>query len=214
MARSVWRFVLLLPVYAYNRRMPPLRSAVFLDRDGVIIENRADYVKSLAESKFIPGAVEALARLAKTDWLIVIVTNQAAIGRHIITRETAEAINEYVVRTIVAAGGRVDGVYVCPHTPDDGCACRKPAPGLLLQAAAELGIDLEASVMIGDAVSDVRAALAAGAKPVFLLTGLADRLEVELAQARQLNAAVYPGLAAAVNDLLTINHSAGACAPA
>ncbi len=197
-------FALRLPVYAYNRRMLPLRSAVFLDRDGVIIENRADYVKTLSEIKFIRGAVEALARLAKTDWLIVIVTNQAAIGRHIITRDTAEAINRNVVQAVVAAGGRVDGVYVCPHTPDDGCACRKPAPGLLLQAAAELGIALEASVMIGDAVSDVRAALAAGAKPIFLLTGLAERLEVELAQARQLNAAIYPDLAAAVNDLLII----------
>jgi len=182
--------------------MPLLRSAVFLDRDGVIIENRADYVKSLAERKFIPGAVEALARLAKTDWLIVIVTNQAAIGRHIITREAAEAINENVVQTIVAAGGRVDGVYVCPHTPDDGCACRKPAPGLLWQAAAELGIDLGASVMIGDAVSDVQAALAAGVRPIFVLTGLAERLAAELAQARQLNAAIYPDLAAAVRHIL------------
>jgi len=195
-------FALRLPVYAYNRGMPLLRSAVFLDRDGVIIENRADYVKSLAERKFIPGAVEALARLAKTDWLIVIVTNQAAIGRHIITREAAEAINENVVQTIVAAGGRVDGVYVCPHTPDDGCACRKPAPGLLWQAAAELGIDLGASVMIGDAVSDVQAALAAGVRPIFVLTGLAERLAAELAQARQLNAAIYPDLAAAVRHIL------------
>jgi D-glycero-D-manno-heptose 1,7-bisphosphate phosphatase len=179
-----------------------MRSAVFLDRDGVIIENRADYVKSLSERKFIPGAVEAMAQLAKTDWLIVIVTNQAAIGRHIITRETAEAINENVVQTIVAAGGRVDGLYVCPHHPDEGCDCRKPAPGLLLQAAAELGIDLTKSVMIGDAVSDVQAALAAGARPIFLLTGLAERLEAELAQARQLGAAIYPDLAAAVRELL------------
>ena len=182
--------------------MPPLRSAVFLDRDGVIIENRADYVKSLAERKFIPGAVEALARLAATDWLVVIVTNQAAIGRHIITRETAEAINENVVQTIAAAGGRIDGVYVCPHHPADRCTCRKPAPGLLLQAAAELGIDLAASVMIGDAASDVQAALAAGVKPVFVLTGLAERREAELAQARRLKAEIYPDLAAAVRQLL------------
>jgi D-glycero-D-manno-heptose 1,7-bisphosphate phosphatase len=182
--------------------MLPLRSAVFLDRDGVIVENRADYVKSLAEIKLIPGAVEALARLAQTNWLIVIVTNQAAIGRHIITRETAEAINGNVVQVITSAGGRVDGVYVCPHTPADGCTCRKPAPGLLLQAAAELGIDLAASVMIGDAVSDVQAALAAGVKPIFLRTGLAERLAAELSQAQQLNAEVYPDLAAAVRHIL------------
>jgi D-glycero-D-manno-heptose 1,7-bisphosphate phosphatase len=188
--------------------MPRLRPAVFLDRDGVIIENRADYVKSLAERKFIPGAVQALAQLAPTDWLVVIVTNQAAIGRHIITREMAQAINENVVQAIAAAGGRVDGVYVCPHHPADRCTCRKPGPGLLLQAAAELGIDLAASVMIGDAVSDVQAALAAGVKPMFLLTGLADRLELELTQARQLNAEIYPDLAAAVRRLLA--ETAGA----
>ena len=182
--------------------MPSLRSAVFLDRDGVIIENRADYVKSLAETKFIPGAVEALAQLAKTDRLIVIVTNQAVIGRHIITREAVEEINQYVIQNVVAAGGRVDGLYLCPHHPADNCPCRKPAPGLLLQAAAELGIDLTASVMIGDAVSDVQAALAVRAKPIFVLTGLAGRLESELARARRLNAAIYPDLAAAVRHLL------------
>ncbi len=182
--------------------MPTLRLAVFLDRDGVIIENRADYVKSLAETKFIPGAVEALAQLAKTDRLIVIVTNQAVIGRHIITREAVEEINQYVIQTIVAAGGRVDGLYLCPHHPADNCPCRKPAPGMLLQAAAELGIDLAASVVIGDAVSDVQAALAAKAKPIFVLTGLAGRLELELARARRLNAAIYPDLAAAVRHLL------------
>ena len=182
--------------------MPSLRSAVFLDRDGVIIENRADYVKSLAEIKFIPGAVEALAQLAKTDRLIVIATNQAVIGRHIITREAVEEINQYVIQKVVAAGGRVDGLYLCPHHPADNCPCRKPAPGMLLQAAAELGIDLTASVMIGDSVSDVQAALAAKAEPIFLLTGLAGRLESELARARRLNAAIYPDLAAAVRHLL------------
>jgi D-glycero-D-manno-heptose 1,7-bisphosphate phosphatase len=182
--------------------MPSLRPAVFLDRDGVIVKNRADYVKSLAETQFIPGALEALAQLARADWLIVVVTNQGVIGRHIITRETVEQINDYVIQSIVAAGGRVDGVYVCPHHPAERCACRKPAPGLLLQAAAELGIDLAASVMIGDAVSDVRAALAAKAKPIFLLTGLAERVESELEQARQLNAAIYPDLTAAVRQLL------------
>jgi D-glycero-D-manno-heptose 1,7-bisphosphate phosphatase len=191
-----------MPIPAYNRRMPLLRSAIFLDRDGVIIENRADYVKSLAETKFIPGALEALAQLARGNWLIVIVTNQAAIGRHIITRETVDEINGHVIRSIVAAGGRLDGLYLCPHHPDEHCLCRKPAPGLLLQAAAELNIDLARSVMIGDAVSDVRAALAAGVQPIFLCSGLAERLEAEQAKARELQATVFPDLAAAVGRLL------------
>lgn len=182
--------------------MPALRPAVFIDRDGVIIENRADYVKSLAETKFMPGVLQALARLARTDWLIVIATNQAAIGRQIITRETADTINAYVVNNITGAGGRIDGVYLCPHRPDEGCACRKPAPGMLLEAAAELDIDLKASVMIGDAASDIQAALAAGARPIFLLTGLVERREQELAQARRLQAAIFEDLAAAVEALV------------
>jgi D-glycero-D-manno-heptose 1,7-bisphosphate phosphatase len=202
-----------MSILSYNRPMPPLRPAVFLDRDGVIIENRADYVKSLAETKLIPGVLEALAQLARADWLIVVVTNQAAIGRHIITRETVDGINDYVIQAIGAAGGRVDRLYLCPHHPDDRCTCRKPAPGLLLQAAAELGIDLENSVMIGDAASDVQAALTAKVKPIFLLSGLAERLEQELALARQLNATIYPDLAAAVKALLeeAAETAAGAC---
>jgi D-glycero-D-manno-heptose 1,7-bisphosphate phosphatase len=182
--------------------MPELHPAIFLDRDGVIIENRPDYVKSLAETRFVPGALAAMARLAQRDWLIVVVTNQAAIGRQIITLEKAEAINAHVVANIVAAGGRVDGLYLCPHRPEDGCTCRKPAPGLLLQAAAELGIDLEASTMIGDAASDLQAARAAGARPILVLTGLPERHEQELAQARRLRAAIFPDLAAAADHLL------------
>jgi D-glycero-D-manno-heptose 1,7-bisphosphate phosphatase len=183
-----------------------LRPAIFLDRDGVIIENRADYVKSLAEVKFIAGAVEAVARLGRRDWLIIIVTNQAAIGRRIVAREAVEMINAYVVDTIIAAGGRVDGVYFCPHHPDEACACRKPKPGLLLQAANDLSIDLKASVMIGDAASDVQAAVAAGVKPILVLTGLAERQAQELARAQRLNTAVYATLAAAADQLLDGGH--------
>ena len=154
--------------------MPPasLRPAVFLDRDGVIVENRADYVKSLAEVQFIPGAVAALARLACHDVLIVIVTNQSAIGRGLVTRAAVDAINAHIIQQIVAAGGRVDGLYLCPHPPQENCACRKPAPGLLLEAARDLGIDLAASVLIGDALTDAQAAQAAGVKPLLVLTGL------------------------------------------
>ena len=185
--------------------MPALHPAIFLDRDGVIIENRADYVKSISETKFIAGAVEAVAQLARRGWLIVIVTNQAAIGRRIITQEVVEAINAYIVNAITAAGGRVDGIYLCPHRPDEACACRKPAPGLLLQAARDLDIDLKTSVMIGDAASDIQAALAAGVKPIFVLTGLAERQAQELALARRLNAAVFDSLAVAAPHLLNDN---------
>jgi D-glycero-D-manno-heptose 1,7-bisphosphate phosphatase len=182
--------------------MPPaLRPAVFLDRDGVIIEHRDDYVKSLAEVAFITGALEALARLARHDMLMVIATNQSAIGRGLLARETADAINTYVRERIAAAGGRVDAVYMCPHQPEDNCACRKPAPGMLLDAARDLGIDLGASVMIGDALTDVLAARAAGVRPILVLTGLGWRKTRELLPLELNPILKVPDLAAAVEQL-------------
>ena len=149
-----------------------MHPALFLDRDGVIIENRADYVKSIAEVEFIPQALEALARLATRGHHTVIVTNQSAIGRGLLTQATLDAIHAYVLEHITAAGGRIDGIYVCPHHPAEQCECRKPAPGLFLRAAHELDIDLSASVMIGDNLTDVLAAQAVGAKPILVSTGL------------------------------------------
>ena len=179
----------------------PLRPAVFLDRDGVIIENRDDYVKSIAEVHFIRGVLDALARLARLDVLIVIATNQAAIGRGFVTRAAADAINAYVRKQIEAAGGRVDGLYMCPHRPEENCLCRKPAPGMLLEAARDLGIDLAASVMIGDALTDVKAARAAGVRSILVLTGLGRRQTRELAAPELNHTLTVPDLAAAIEQL-------------
>jgi D-glycero-D-manno-heptose 1,7-bisphosphate phosphatase len=148
-----------------------VRAAVFLDRDGVIIENRADYVKSWSEVRFLPEAVGALRRLSRTDYAVVLVTNQSAVGRRIITLDQARAINHRVVTEIQAAGGRVDAAYLCPHHPDDRCECRKPAPGMFLRAARELGLDLAGSYAIGDATSDMDAARSAGVRGILVLTG-------------------------------------------
>ncbi len=149
-----------------------LSPAIFIDRDGVIIHNRAGYVRSLRQVIFYPRSLQALAALANSRYKIVIVTNQAGVGRGFITAETAAEINRVMVQAIVDGGGRVDGVYVCPHAPSEACACRKPQPGLLIQAAAELGIDLAASYMIGDALSDIAAGQRAGVKQaVLVLTG-------------------------------------------
>ena len=182
--------------------MPSLVPAVFLDRDGVIIENRASYVRSVAEVRFIPGALEALARLAHLPNPIVVVTNQSPIGRGLISREAVDQINAHVRRSVEAAGGRVDGVYLCPHRPEEGCECRKPAPGLLLQAARDLGIDLPASLVIGDAVSDVQAAVAVGATPVLVLSGLGG--PQDLLAARLGATVTLPDLASAV-DRITLS---------
>jgi D-glycero-D-manno-heptose 1,7-bisphosphate phosphatase len=143
--------------------------AIFLDRDGVLIENRTDYIRDWSQVKIIPAAIYALSFTPATNYKIVIVTNQSAIGRGLVPLEHAEEINRRLVRLIQQHGGQVDSVYMCPHKPDDGCSCRKPKPGLLLQAAKELSVDLQRSWMIGDAWSDVQAGQRAGVGHTILL---------------------------------------------
>lgn len=154
--------------------------AIFLDRDGVLIENRAEYVRDWSQVHIFPDAIRALSDPKLNKHRIVIVTNQSAVGRGIILLETAEEINQRLVRLIRDQGGRVDGVYLCPHGPDDGCDCRKPQPGLLLRAAEELSLDLKRSWMVGDAWSDVQAGQAAGVQGTIILkTGRgADQLSL------------------------------------
>jgi D-glycero-D-manno-heptose 1,7-bisphosphate phosphatase len=178
------------------------RQAVFLDRDGVIVENRRDYVKSWEEVRFLPGSLEALRRLHRSPFVLVMVTNQSAVGRGIISLEQAMGINQRVIAEVEAQGGRVDASYLCPHHPDEGCDCRKPAPGMLLRAAEELHLDLHRSYVIGDAVSDIEAARAIGAQGVLLLTGRgAEQLSV--LRARGLNdCLVMADLAAAIDHIL------------
>jgi D-glycero-D-manno-heptose 1,7-bisphosphate phosphatase len=139
-----------------------MHPAIFLDRDGVIIENRPSYVRSWADVSIFPQALEALARIQSSLYKIVIVTNQSAIGRGILPLETAQCINQRLLRTMEEAGGRIDGIFMCPHAPGDQCGCRKPKPGLLLMAAQALSLDLSQSIMIGDALSDLAAGQSAG----------------------------------------------------
>lgn len=148
-----------------------MKRAVFIDRDGVICRNRQDHVKSWNEFVFLPGARAALARLAYSDLAVVIITNQAVINRGIVSMEAVEDIHRRMTRAIQVAGGRVDGVFYCPHRPDEQCGCRKPQPGMLLQAARELDIDLERSYLIGDAWSDMLAGQAVGCRCYMVLTG-------------------------------------------
>ncbi len=145
--------------------------AVFLDRDGVICRNRPDHVKSWSEFIFLSGARESLARLASLEMPIVVISNQAAINRGMVMAETVEEIHSRMVTEIEAAGGRIDRVYYCPHRPDEACDCRKPQPGLLKRAAADLNIELEGSYIVGDAWSDIQAGLAVGCTPLLVLTG-------------------------------------------
>ncbi|MCX8068231.1 MAG: HAD family hydrolase [Anaerolineae bacterium] len=148
-----------------------MQRAVFIDRDGVICRNRTDHVKSWEEFVFLPGAKEALARLSHSDFLIIVITNQAIINRGMVPAEAVEEIHRRMIQEVTAAGGRIDRVVYCPHRPDENCGCRKPQPGMLLRTAQEMRIDLTHSWLIGDAWSDIVAARQAGCKRYLVLTG-------------------------------------------
>ena len=138
--------------------------ALFLDRDGTLIVD-VGYPKDPAQVELLPGAAESLRDLER-DWALVIISNQSGIGRGLITFDEANAVHDRMVELFEAEGIAFAGVYYCPHAPETGCACRKPAPGLLQQAARELDLDLTASVIVGDKPSDVEAGLAVGARGV------------------------------------------------
>ena len=175
--------------------------AVFLDRDGVIIENRANYVRAWEDVEIFPQALAALARLKNSPFKIVIITNQAGIGHGLIRLQAAAEINRRLIEEIERAGGRIDGLYLCPHRPDEGCSCRKPKPGMILQAAEELDIDLQRSILIGDALTDLQAGIAAGVGQVALVrTGRGA--EQEQAAEQMFPFPVFDTLSQAVNALI------------
>ncbi len=178
------------------------RAAVFLDRDGVLNENRADYVRTWQQVVFLPGVFAALQRLAGSPLVVVVVTNQSAVGRGLMTVEGLAAINGGIVQQVQQAGGRIDAVYACPHRPDEGCPCRKPRPGMLLQAALDLDIDLARSFLVGDAVSDMEAALAAGCQPVMVRTGRGRKQAAALATSGLGDVSVLVDLGEAVDWII------------
>jgi D-glycero-D-manno-heptose 1,7-bisphosphate phosphatase len=137
------------------------RRAVFLDRDGVIIEDRG-FAHRAEDCHLLPGAVAGLARLAAAGFLLIVTTNQSGIGRGYYGEADYQAFTAHLVALLAREGITLTGVLHCPHAPDAGCDCRKPLPGMLLEARARWDIDLGASYMVGDRGSDLEAAAAAG----------------------------------------------------
>jgi D-glycero-D-manno-heptose 1,7-bisphosphate phosphatase len=142
-----------------------LRPAVFLDRDGTLVED-VGYPRDPEAVRLLDGAPEALAALRRAGYALVVVSNQSGIGRGLVSREEADAVHDRFVLELRGRGVELDDVRYCPHAPEDGCTCRKPAAGLLLDSARELGLDLSRSFMVGDKRADVEAGRAAGCRTV------------------------------------------------
>lgn len=144
-----------------------MHKAVFLDRDGTVIADRG-YLADPDGVSLLPGAGEALAALAHAGFKLIIVSNQSGIGRGLFPAEAVHAQHRRLGELLAAFGVKLDAAVFCPHTPDDGCACRKPSPAMILAQAQALDIDVKASFMVGDKHSDVLAGKAAGCRTVFL----------------------------------------------
>ena len=180
-------------------------EALFLDRDGVINRERADYVKSWQEFELLPSGLEALAHLGRLEQPIFVVTNQSAIGRGLMTHAILDDIHARLQRLVKANGGHIDSFYVCPHRPDERCECRKPKAGLLFQAAREHHLSLPNCLFVGDSITDYQAARTAGCQSILVETGRqGSQLPLLLAN-EQSKPTVVPDLASAVSLILSGN---------
>ena len=177
-----------------------MEKAFFLDRDGVIIE-QVEYIKDPDEVKLTPGAADALKLIHENGFLAVVVSNQSGIARKKFTLDELMAVQGRMYELLAERGEKIDGFYFCPHDPHvESCPCRKPKPGMILQAARELGIDVSASFMIGDRPADVETGLNAGCRDcAMVLTGYGGGT-AEIARERGYR--VAPTLCDAVKSLL------------
>lgn len=169
---------------------------IILDRDGVINEDSEDYIKSAAEWIPIPGSLEAIAALNQAGHTVVIATNQSGIGRGLYTEQDLQQIHDKMRLALAKVGGHIDGIFYCPHHPDENCDCRKPRPGLLLQIAKLFHTDFQDAIFIGDAERDIASAKAVHCKAILVKTGKGART---LANRKKWHdVLVYDNLAAAV----------------
>ena len=157
-----------------------MKRLIILDRDGVMNIDTDDYVRRPDEWRPIPGSLEAVAALTRAGNDIGVATNQSGIARGYYDEDTLDAIHDKMHRMIEEAGGHIGFVASCPHGPEDGCDCRKPQPGLLLQIADHFDASLAGVPYVGDKLSDVEAALAAGARPILVRPGYGARTEALL----------------------------------
>lgn len=173
---------------------------VLLDRDGVINEDSAEYIKSAGEWKAIPGSLEAIARLCQNGYRVIVVSNQAGLARKKLDIIKLNEIHRKLLDHLAQYGGTVDAFFFCPHDPKKQCDCRKPKPGLLNEIEERLHISLEDVPFIGDKMSDIQAALEVGAQPILVKTGHGE--ETQKSSELPDNIHVFANLAEAADYLV------------
>lgn len=152
-----------------------VNKTIILDRDGVINLDSDEFIKSVDEWQPIKGSIEAIAKLSQAGYSVYVLTNQSGIARSLFSIETLGHIHAKMRHLVAEANGHIDGIYFCPHGPDDNCDCRKPLAGLYDQLANDSAITFDGVSSIGDSIRDLEAAVTAGASPVLVLTGKGKR---------------------------------------
>ena len=191
--------------------MQPVVKLVILGRDGILNEFRDDHVKSPDEWYPVAGALEAVSRLNHGGWHAVVATNQSGIGRGMIDMASVNAVHAHMLKQLMLAGGRIDAVFFCPHTPEDQCDCRKPLPGLMRDIGKRYGIDLKQVPMVADTLRDLQAARAAGCEPHLVCSGRAaglDAAQIQLITDQVPGTRVHADLAAFADHLLALPPAA------
>lgn len=156
---------------------------IILDRDGVINQDSPDYIKSADEWIPIDGSIEAISRLYKAGFTVVVATNQAGLARGKFDLDDLEAMHEKLTQLVEEQGAELGAIFYCPHHPDDKCKCRKPLPGMIDAIEAEFNISAEDFYFVGDSLRDMQAAVTKGCKPILVKTGNGKKTLAQLADA-------------------------------
>ncbi|WP_348691353.1 D-glycero-beta-D-manno-heptose 1,7-bisphosphate 7-phosphatase [Acidovorax soli] len=186
---------------------------VILGRDGTINQYRDDHVKSTDELQPLPGALEAVARLNHAGWHTVMATNQPGIGRGLLDMAALNAVHMRLAQLLAEKGGRLDALFFCPHTPEEGCACRKPLPGLIEQIGERFGVELSGVHMVGASLKDLQTAQAAGCVPHLVRSdrlGQLDEAQLQALVAQVPGTRVHDNLAAFAEHLIQSERRARA----
>lgn len=157
-----------------------MTKLVILDRDGVINEDSDQYIRSAEQWLPIPGSIEAIARLSSAGYNVVVATNQSGLARGYFTPEALDAMHDKLTSLVKARGGHVDGIYYCPHGPDDHCQCRKPATGLIDRIFADYDASPAETWMVGDSLRDLQAGVTSGCQVALVLTGKGVKTRAKL----------------------------------
>jgi D-glycero-D-manno-heptose 1,7-bisphosphate phosphatase len=189
-------------VVQFYESAPHTRQAklIILDRDGVINYDSDKFIKSPDEWRPIPGSLEAISRLNRAGFRVVVATNQSGLGRGLFDMATLIAINDKMHKALAQLGGRIDAVFYCPHAADSACECRKPKPGMLIEIGNRFGVELTGVPCVGDSVRDLLAALAVEAQPILVLSGKGEKTLRD--GAFPANTVIFPDLAFVAAALL------------